>query len=176
MVGSGKGTVSNELEKRGYPIIHFGNMIYEEVERRGLDIVDAETSVRHDMRKQEGLEVFAKRVVDKARRLIDDGEEVIIFDGLYSWSEYKHLAKTYGKQLTVIAVVAPKETRWQRASRREDNRRKYTVADVIKRELDEIENMEKGGPIAYADYYIYNDGTLEEFLEKLSNLCEKLDI
>ncbi len=176
MPGSGKGTVSSELEKQGYPVIHFGNMVYEEVERRGLDIIKAETIVRHDMRRLEGPAVLAKRVSSKVDELLATDEKVIVLDGLYTWTEYKYLAAKYGEQLIVVAVVAPKRTRWKRASERKDNRRKYTIENVIAREIDEIENMEKGGPIAYADWYINNSGSMKEFLVKIKTTCKKLGV
>lgn len=176
MPGSGKGVVSNELATKDYPVVHFGHMVYEEVERRGLDIVKDEVSVRHDMRKKEGLAVMAVRAAKKADELIAEGQNVIIFDGLYSWTEYKFLSEKYGSSLYVVAVVAPKNLRYQRALSREDERRKYTLDDLIKREVDEIENMEKGGPIASADYYINNDGSMKSFVSSIKRMCRELDL
>ena len=40
--------------------------------------------------------------------------------------------------------------------------RSYNRAEAIDRDLSEIENLEKGGPIAYADYFIFNNGTISE--------------
>ncbi len=176
MLGSGKGTISEILAKRNYPVIHFGDMVYEEVEKRKLDIVRDEVFVRSDMRKKEGLAVLAKRVSRKADELISNGAHVIIFDGLYSWTEYKFISEKYGSQLYVVSVVAPKNLRYQRAIDRGDERRKYTLDDLIKREVDEIKNLEKGGPIASADYYINNSGTMKNFISEIKKMCKKLNI
>ena len=176
MPGSGKGTITDELEKNGYPVIHFGNMVAEEIEKRGLDFVKNEVFVRHDMRKTDGPAVMAIRAATKADSLLENGKPIIIFDGLYSWTEYKYLEDKYGDSLTIVAVVAPKVMRRKRAIARRDGKRIYTIDKLIKREIDEIENMEKGGPIAYADYYIYNDGSLDDFKSKLDSHRKKLKI
>ncbi len=159
MPGSGKGTCTNYLaEQYGFPVVHFGNMVYEEVQRRGLDNTKDETFVREDMRAQEGKDVLAKRVAKKADDYFSSGASVVVLDGLYSWTEYKYLQQKYGDNLIVIATAAPRNIRYQRILNRNDSHRKYTsVEQIIQREVAEIENLEKGGPIANADYTIVND-------------------
>ncbi len=176
MPGSGKSTVTNELAKRNYPIIPFGDMVYEEVKKRDLDIVKDEVFVRHDMRKIDGPAVMAMRVTEKADLLLKKSESVVVLDGLYSWTEYQYLMETYCKNLVVIAIVAPKTLRHERTISRRDGKRVYTLEDLIRREIDEIENMEKGGPIAYADYYINNNGTMNQFIKKINVICEEIGI
>ena len=177
MPGSGKGTVIDYLaETHGWPTVYFGGMVYDEVKKRGLDIVKDETFVRHDMRKIDGPAVMAVRAAKKADEFIKDGQTTIIFDGLYSWTEYKFLQEKYGTNLIVIAVVAPKALRHQRAVARRDGKRVYTIDKIIKRETDEIENMEKGGPIAYADYYINNEGSLGDLKSKTSDIIDEIGI
>jgi dephospho-CoA kinase len=82
MAGSGKGTCTDFIsQKYSIPIVHFGNMVYEEVERRGLDIVQFEREVREDMRKQEGPAVLAKRAATKAQEYLANGEKAVVLDG-----------------------------------------------------------------------------------------------
>src|SRR4029077_20474023 len=88
MPGSGKGTCTDYLHTTyNWPVVHFGNMVYEEVQRRGLDNIRAETFVREDMRAQEGKAVLAKHAARKADEYAATGNQTIVFDGLYSWSE-----------------------------------------------------------------------------------------
>jgi dephospho-CoA kinase len=47
--------------------------------------------------------------------------------------------------------------------------RPLTSEQVDQRDWAEIENIEKGGPIAIADHYIINDGTVEKLHEQLDN-------
>ena len=38
-----------------------------------------------------------------------------------------------------------------------------------------MEQIAKGGPIAYADYYILNNGDLEEYKKRLDEILKKID-
>jgi dephospho-CoA kinase len=44
--------------------------------------------------------------------------------------------------------------------------------EAEKRDFAEIETLEKGGPIALCDYYITNDGTLEELKNSIHSLAK----
>lgn len=177
MPGSGKGTCTKHLStKHGWPIVHFGNMVYEEVQRRGLHNVEDEVFVRNDMRKQDGPAVLAKHVARKADELLTGGAETVVLDGLYSWSEYTYLSEKYGEQLLVIATTSPKHVRRQRVLDRKDAHRSYTLEQLIAREIDEIENLEKGGPIAYADYTLANLKNLEDLLNQLDEIITQTSL
>ncbi|MCL2037711.1 AAA family ATPase [Candidatus Saccharibacteria bacterium] len=175
MMGSGKGTAVEYLTKKySWPSVYFGGMVYEEVARRGLDIVRDETAVRQDMRAKEGPAVLAKRVAVKAHELLNEGAETVVLDGLYSWSEDKYLRQEFGNDIIMIAVVAPKKLRRQRVLERVDQRRKYTLDEVVEREIAEIENIEKGGPIAYADFYVMNDEGMKNLHRQLDRIVKDL--
>ncbi len=177
MPGSGKGTCTDFLnQKYDWPIVHFGNMVYEEVKKRGLDNIKHEVEVREDMRRQEGPAVMAVHAVNKANEYFQKGSKVTLLDGLYSWSEYKYLDGIYSKNMTVIAIAAPKNIRRQRVLDRKDSHRRYTLDQLIDREIAEIENLEKGGPIAYADYTIINDGTAENLKVKLDQILKQIGL
>lgn len=87
----------------------------------------------------------------------------IVLDGLYSWSEYVILKELLGDNLILLAVVTNSGVRKQRLSSREV--RPLTPEQVDSRDKAEIENLEKGGPIAKADYFMLNN-SLEIKLEK----------
>lgn len=178
MPGSGKGTCTTYLnEKYRFPVIHFGNMVYEEVQRRGLDNVKDENFVREDMRAMEGPAVLAKHVARRVHEYVRDGAKIVILDGLYSWTEYKYLHREFGDALIMIATTASKEVRHQRILNRNDGHRKYTsVQQIIDREIAEIENIEKGGPIAYADYTILNNSSREFLLQDLELLLRQIGV
>lgn len=178
MPGSGKGTCTDFLSSTyQWPIIHFGNMVYDEVQRRGLDNVKDEKFVRRDMREKEGKEVLAKHAKRMADTYVANGKNVVVFDGLYSWSEYKYLRQEYGNDLIVIATTAPRLLRYERILNRKDSHRTYNnVQEIIDRETSEIEELEKGGPIANADYTILNDESPELMLEQLKKILTRTHI
>lgn len=177
MTGSGKGTLVDYLtETLHAPKVYFGGMVYEEVEKRGLDIVSDERMVREDMRAKEGPAVLAKRAAARAQELLASGEKIVILDGVYSWSEDKYLRETFGADYISIAVVGSKALRYQRVVARNDSHRQYTLKQVAKRDTQEIEGIEKGGPIAYADYYILNDDSYETFYADADRLRDALEL
>jgi len=93
---------------------------------------------------------------------------------LTEWDEYKILKEKYGDQLIVIAVYAPPKLRYDRLSQRrrsendKDIRNRQLSAEQAKsRDFSEIENLDKGGPIAMADYTLMNTGTVSQLLDQL---------
>jgi dephospho-CoA kinase len=54
--------------------------------------------------------------------------------------------------------------------------RPLTAEEVTKRDYAEIENIEKGGPIANADYTLVNDKNKEKLLKDLGDLILVLDL
>jgi dephospho-CoA kinase len=178
MPGSGKDTCTDYVAKKYHtPVLHFGNMVYDEVYRRGLDIVKHEKQVREDMRAKGGPAVLAERVADKVREHLAKGETRVVVNGLYSWSEYKHLSQEFGEQFICVALAAPRKVRYQRILDRNhttDKHRIYTVEQIMEREVAEIENLEKGGPIARADYTLVNDRETQHMFDQLDALLEEI--
>jgi len=70
--------------------------------------------------------------------------------------------------MTVIAVVTPKHLRYQRMANRPE--RPMTAQEIDDRDWAEIENLEKGGPIAIADYFVHNDKDLEWLHKQLNEV------
>lgn len=175
MPGSGKGTTVSHLEKTyRLPNVYFGGMVYDEIRKRGLDIVLDERAVREDMRTQEGPAVLAKRAATKARELIAQGAPAVILDGLYSWTEDRYLRQTFGDEIITVAIVNPKHIRYERVVARKDAHRPYTLEQIKLRDIEEIENIEKGGPIAFADYYLANAKNMDELIAQIDSLMDEL--
>ena len=175
MTGSGKDTATDYVrEKYNVPVVHFGNMVYDEVRRRGLDIIEYEKEVREDMRAKEGLAVLAKRATERAREYIAQGQKRIALNGLYSWSEYKYMEKEFGDQFICVALTMPRALRYERLLNRDDAERRYTLEQIKQREVQEIENSEKGGPIARADYTLINDRDLKTLQGDIDALLKEI--
>jgi dephospho-CoA kinase len=177
MAGSGKGTAVTHLAQHyHFPEVHLGNMVYEEVKKRGLDIVMDERMVREDMRKSEGPTVLAKRAAARAQEHFDNGAKVVVLDGVYSWTEDRYLRETFGNNYTAIAIVNPKHVRYERVVARKDAHRPYTLEQIKLRDIEELENLEKGGPIAFADYYLANAKSVEDLQHQVDTLLAELGL
>ncbi|MFO8015970.1 MAG: AAA family ATPase [Candidatus Woesearchaeota archaeon] len=171
MCGSGKSEVCRVLEGAGYSRIHFGAVTMEEVRKRGLEVNEKnEREVRESLRKEHGMAAYAILNLPKIEEAIK-GSDVFI-DGLYSWSEYKVLKEKFPSMKT-LAVFTPRELRYKRLSERPE--RPLTREEIISRDHAEIENIEKGGPIAMADHTIINDLGLAELKEKVESVMEGMD-
>ncbi len=174
LAGSGKSSAVEYLTAKGYPKIYFGGVIYKAMEEAGIEVTwDSQQKFREEIREREGKDFVVKRVVTEARNLIEAGQKRIILDGLYTWSEYKILKHEFPGEMTVVAIVTPKHLRKQRMANRPE--RPMTSEEVDQRDWTEIENLEKGGPIAIADYFISNDGNLDELHTQLDKVLETIN-
>lgn len=166
LAGSGKSSAVEYLTKKGFPKIYFGGVIYKAMEEAGIEPTwDNQQKFREEIRQREGKDFVIKRVIKNIHDLINAGQNKIVLDGLYTWSEYKILKHEFPGQVVVIAIVTPKHLRYQRMIKRLE--RPMQPREVDQRDWSEIENLEKGGPIAIADYFIINDSDLTQLYQKI---------
>lgn len=176
MSGSGKSVAVDYLTDKGVPKVYFGGMIYKEMERRGIERTEdgeSEKHFREMIRETEGKDWVVKQVIEETKKLIEAGQKRIVLDGVYSWTEYKILKHEFPGELTFVAIVVPKKLRYKRVAMRPD--RPFNTKEIQERDRSEIENLEKGGPIAAADYYILNDGSIAEMHEDLKKILDKIE-
>jgi dephospho-CoA kinase len=172
MPGAGKSTIADEAISRGIPIVYFGGITMNEVKRRGLEINEVnEKAVREELRKNEGIDVMAKRIIPEIDSLLSNAD-LVIADGLYSWTEYKTVKQCYGKSAIIVAVAAPRQVRHDRLKHR--NHRPLSEEQVSSREYAEIENLEKGGPIANADFTLLNNKSTDELIAQFDSLLSEI--
>lgn len=175
LAGSGKSSAVEYLTEKGYPKVYFGGIIYKAMEEAGLTPGnwDQDKKFREEIREKEGNDFVVKRVVKQTRDLIDAGQKRIVLDGLYTWSEYKILKHEFPGEMTVIAIVTPKHLRYSRMEKRPE--RPMTRQEVDERDRAEIENLEKGGPIAIADYFVHNDSDVTHLYTQLDAILEDIN-
>lgn len=171
MAGSGKSSVARHLERKDWRVIRFGALTMQELEKRGLPINEAnEKVVREELRAKYGMDAYARLLLPSIKESLKVGPTVI--DGLYSWAEYKFLKGHFGEQIKVVAIYTTRSMRYARMSQRPD--RPLTFAEAQQRDYAEVENVEKGGPIAMADYTIVNDGTKRRLFRAVDKLLSTL--
>ncbi|MBR3229000.1 AAA family ATPase [Candidatus Saccharibacteria bacterium] len=176
MSGSGKSVVVDHLTDKGYPKVYFGGMIYKEMEKRGIartEDGESEKKFREMIRETEGKDWVVNQVIAETKDLISAGQKRIILDGVYSWTEYVTLKKEFPRALTFVAIVVDKHLRYDRVAKRPG--RSFDAQAIRERDRSEIENLEKGGPIAAADYYILNNGTIEETQSRADEILKEIE-
>ena len=174
MPGAGKTLCARHLELRGFFQYRFGSIVVDEVLRRGLVInPENERVVREEFRNNEGMDAIARRALPHLKAAFASHSSIII-DGLYSFSEYKFLSPELGASMVVVAIVSNRALRYQRLVSRAD--RPLTVQEAEIRDYQEIERLEKGGPIAIADYTLLNNGEPDALLKSLDTLVDTLGL
>jgi len=159
MAGAGKSEVARVFEEHGFKKIRFGDITDEELRNRGLNRNEEnERHIRQQLRKKHGMAAYAKLNLSRIDGSLKSSDVVV--DGLYSWEEYILLRECYGEKLSVLAVWASPATRHARLASRIE--RPLTLGEAASRDREEIENINKGGPIAMADFTIVNEASLEE--------------
>jgi len=159
MAGSGKSEIARVFEKNGFKKIRFGDITDEEIKKRGLQLNEEnERLVRRQLRREHGMAAYAKLNLPR----IDDSlkSSNVVVDGLYSWEEYTLLKGRYGDNFHVFAVWASPRTRYGRLTKRKI--RPLTAEEAAGRDVAELENTNKGGPIAMADFTIINESSLAD--------------
>ena len=173
MCGSGKSLLCDYFCELGWEKVYFGGVTMTELKKRGEQVNEAnERKMRESLRKTYGPTAFA--IILKEEILSKLQRANVVLDGLYSWSEYLVLKEVLGDNLILLAVVTDCSVRKQRLANRPV--RPLTSAEVDKRDKAEIENSEKGGPIAKADHYVINNGTEEQLKQQFCAFVKSLGV
>ncbi len=171
MAGSGKSEVAARFEQNGFVRIRFGDITDEEVTRRGLPLNEEnERAVREALRREKGMAAYA--ILNKPKIDTALADNNVVVDGLYSWEEYLFLKGAYGDDFSVIAVWSSPETRYKRLAAR--HIRGLTEEESASRDKAEIENVNKGGPIAMANFTIINESTMEYLIGATDRIISRV--
>ena len=170
MVGAGKTTAGCYLEKKGFKKVRFGQVVIDEIKRRGLSVCEKhEKLVREGLRYERGMDVMAKLNYPKIKKALETSH--VVGDDIYSWEEYLYLKKKLKEGMTVLAIFASAKVRYQRISKRKERPLSARLAQG--RDYADISNIQKAGPIAMADYVIVNEEGKKEFQQNLNIFLQK---
>ncbi|MFC1925909.1 AAA family ATPase [Chloroflexota bacterium] len=171
MAGSGKSEVAKVFENNGFMKVRFGDITDREIKERGLKLNEEnERYIRQQLRVEHGMAAYAKLSLPEVDRLLKLAD--VIVDGLYSWEEYILLKSRYGNNLIMVAVWSSPETRYERLAKR--TIRPLTLKEAAGRDVAEIEKINKGGPIAMADFTIVNESSLETMEKETKRILTDL--
>jgi dephospho-CoA kinase len=167
MCGSGKSEAVKFFEQNGWNKVYFGDVVMEEMKRIGMTINEQnERSTREQLRNDFGMGVMAMKSLDKIQGFYHKGNVVI--ESMYSWAEYKIVKEEFGDAFSLLSLYTTKALRYQRLGNRPF--RPLTKLEAMSRDIAELENLDKGGPIAFADHTIINDSDIESMYSQLKKL------
>lgn len=172
MCGSGKSVACDFLEKKGFEKVYFGGVTLDKLKEEGLeDTPENEKYMREKLRSELGMGAYAIVLLPKIKELAENHN--VVLDGLYSWDELKILKEEFGDKMSSIAIIVDRKIRYERLATRPI--RPFNKEKANERDISEIENIAKAGPIAYADFYIDNNKTIQDFEIRLDKILQEIN-
>ena len=181
MPGAGKSAAADFFGNRGIAVLRFGDQTDIGLKELGKPINEQnERWYRENIRRELGMAAMAIKIEPRIREAVSRSEiplrgtknhDVVVLDGLYSWEEYVYLKDKF-EGLTLLCIWAQPCIRYERLSNR--TVRPLTKPEARSRDIAEIEKLNKGGPIAMADYLIENNGDEASFLNRLEQLFSSI--
>lgn len=164
MTGAGKSEAAEFFVSKNIDVVRFGAVIDDGIRKEGLPWTpENNVYYRKKIRQEYGMAAPAILSLPKIEAVLKEKQKVIL-DGLYSWEEYIFLKEKF-PSLILLCIYAQPVIRYERLSNRPE--RKFSKADARRRDITEIEDVNKGGPIAISDYLIKNESSKENFLQEL---------
>jgi len=169
MPGAGKSEAAAYLQEKSIPFVRFGSLTDEGLKELGLEInPENEKMLREKYRDELGMAAYAIKAKPKIEELLKKSK-IIGIDGLYSWEEYTYLKDVF-PNLVLVHIFASPEVRYSRLEKRPVRPIPFGVSR--ERDFSEIERLNKGGPIAIADYLIKNEGDMDEMNIEIDKMLD----
>ena len=175
MPGSGKTVVTKYLQdKHGWPNVYMGEPTFDRIKEEGLETnYENEKICREKIRAEMGMGAYATLCLPKIKDKLQSSN-VCLVESMYSWSEYKIYKEKFGDDFYCLAVFANPEIRFKRLSDRHNERPMSSREEFDRRDYTEIEGIEKGGPIARADFMAINETSLEDLKIQIDKFINKI--
>jgi dephospho-CoA kinase len=165
MPAAGKDIARQYACTKGYRYFATGDIVRAEVARRGVSPdADSMAKLSTELRGNDGLGVT--RLALKAA--LDSGEPVVFMEGIRSKQEIDLIGAR--SETVVVAFLAPRSLRRERVlsrGRSDDSAAAFDGRD--RREID----YGLAVPIALADEYILNTGTVDEALDAFGEIIDR---
>jgi dephospho-CoA kinase len=165
MPASGKNIARDYAQARGIPYYATGDLVRLEVKKRGLPADSVNTAkVSDELRGADGMGVTRLAL---ATALAEKGQAVFL-EGMRSWPEIELIREK--AEGVVISFLAPRGTRRQRIverGRADDSPDAFDARD--KREIAYGTAL----PIALADEYVLNTGSLLDAIDALDAIVKR---
>lgn len=165
--GVGKTDATNFFKERGLPAISFGQAINDYIDDNNLPHIEkTHKKVRLELREKYGMAAMAKLNEKKIKKALEKNP-ILVIDGLRSWQEYLYMKKALPKvKVFLVAIYADKYLRWARSVKRTHRSKLYGE----ERDLDELIGINMAPTIAYADFLVKNNFSIEDFHDKLEEV------
>jgi dephospho-CoA kinase len=171
--GSGKTEVAKVAVSLDIPCVRMGDVVWEEVKRRGLDINEINVGVvANELRRKEGFAAIAKRCVPLIERS-GRGKKAVFIDGIRGIAEVEEYRNVFKQRFHLLGMWTNQNTRYRRITargRQDDASGLKVFQEKDRREL----SWGLGDALALADHIIVNEKTLSELHKEAGKLLKSL--
>jgi dephospho-CoA kinase len=170
MPGSGKGEFSRIARSLAIPVIVMGDVNREEALRQGLPGTDTNLGeIANRLRKDRGMAAIAELTLPAIEK---EEAPLLVVDGIRGDAEVGFFREKF-PGFILIGIDAPFAARLARLSSRGRDDDGMTEEELVLRDRREI-SWGLGRALAGADDLLCNNGTMEEFEEKVRALLEEI--
>lgn len=169
--GAGKSVASQYFLSKKIPVISFGKVTNDYVDKHGLEHNEENhKKIREEFRVKYGHEAYAVLNEEKIKKALEKNI-IVVIEGMRSWEEYIFLKKKFNKvKLVILTMYVDKDVRYKRL-----NERKYRKGlGGEERDINELVGTNMGNTIAFCDYLIDNNGLVEDLKDKLENIYREI--
>lgn len=164
--GAGKTEAVNIAKEMGIKVVSMGDEVRNETLARGLELNDRNVGrIANEMREKHGKDIWAKKCLKKIEK-----NGVVVIDGIRNIEEVETFRNSI-KNFILVAIHASPSTRYERLIKRQREDDSKKIEDLKEREKRELE-WGIGNVIAMADIVVVNEGSLEEFREKIKDILK----
>ncbi len=174
MPGSGKSVFAEYANNNGYKTVVMGDVVRAKVLEHGYEPTpESGRKMMMELREKYGEEAIAHLTCLTIDKLTEQGESKIIIDGIRSQAEVTHFREHLGNDFIIVAIHGDPLIRYNRLKLRGRSDAPKTEEDFARR--DEVELMlGLGETIAFSNYILSNNETLESFKESSVSLLNDL--
>jgi dephospho-CoA kinase len=171
--GSGKTEVAKVAAGLDIPCVRMGDVVWEEVKRRGLEINETNVGVvANELRRNEGLAAIAKRCIPLIERN-GRGKKAVFIDGIRGIAEVEEFRNAFRQRFHLLGMWANQNARYRRITargRQDDASGLRVFQEKDRREL----SWGLGDALALADHIVVNESTLAELHKEAVKLLKSL--
>lgn len=176
-IACGKELVSSVFREDGFSYFSLSAAVREEAARRCIRDPTRKQlqDIGNELRELLGVDIWARRTFDK---IMKSGAKYAVVDGIRNPLEVRYLREK--SSFYLVAVDAPIELRFKRLieRHREGDPKTYEeflAVDARDRGLGEDETGQQVGQcLNMADYWIFNQKSIEELKREVNRILEKL--
>jgi dephospho-CoA kinase len=165
MPAAGKNIARIYAEQRGFPYFATGDLVRKEARQRGIEATpDNMAALSTELRGNDGMGVTRLALTSA----LETKASVVMIEGMRSWPEIE-LIRSHAPAV-VLAFIAPRLLRRERiVSRGRSDDQPSAFEERDHREIA----YGTAVPIALADEYVLNTGTMEEAVKALDAIVLK---